>query len=435
MMFSPHNVLLFGMAFTRTSSVHRHGRFGVADRRHGRSASNRKRAAPLSAEGSGDGHGCSDSDVPPPSPSQAELDVLRLAQSHFASQALLAIFRLGVLDVLDCDHQRANSVDEILTKLHSRANHDATTINRDALFRCLRLICTTGVVDETTKSGGGGNGGEPAYFRTEMGNLLASGSDGASMAPFFLHWAESPLWDAWSKLEDYVAGDDMPPFDREHGMSASEFYKNNPDSCSHRNAVARYGSSNEISSILDSMQSSSVLNESNLAGKVIVDVGGGYGDLMHAVKKAMPGVGECHCLDLPHVIADASSAQSTMDRAFLVPGDMFDPSTIPPCDLIFSKHVLCDFSDGDVIRALRSFHGATSKEGRVVVMDAVLPNGDELNGKWNAAVSFDVLLMLTGRRGERSRHEWANLAEKAGFVLEVVLPSSVTVDLAILSKA
>ena len=112
-----------------------------------------------------------------------------------------------------------------------------------------------------------------------------------------------------------------------------------------------------------------------------------------------------------------------------------DPSTIPPCDLIFSKHVLCDFSDGDVIRALRSFYGATSKEGRVVVMDAVLPNGDELNGKWNAAVSFDVLLMLTGRRGERSRHEWANLAEKAGFVLEVVLPSSVTVDLAILSKA
>ena len=67
-------------------------------------------------------------------------------------------------------------------------------------------------------------------------------------------------------------------------------------------------------------------------------------------------------------------------------------------------------------------------------MDAVLPNGDDLNGKWNAAVSFDVLLMLSGRRGERSRLEWSNLAKKAGFVLDDVLATSaVTVDLAVLS--
>jgi hypothetical protein len=84
---------------------------------------------------------------------------------------------------------------------------------------------------------------------------------------------------------------------------------------------------------------------------------------------------------------------------------------------------------------LQSFRKAlgNSKEGRVVIMDAVLPNGDDLNGKWNAAVSFDVLLMLSGRRGERSRMEWSNLAKKAGFVLEEVLPTaSVTVDLAVL---
>jgi hypothetical protein len=84
--------------------------------------------------------------------------------------------------------------------------------------------------------------------------------------------------------------------------------------------------------------------------------------------------------------------------ATLVPGDMFDPSTIPPCDLVVAKHVLCDFSDEDVVRALQSFREALSEGGRVVIMDAVLPNGNDLNGKWNAAVSFDVLLMLTGRR-------------------------------------
>jgi len=44
------------------------------------------------------------------------------------------------------------------------------------------------------------------------------------------------------------------------------------------------------------MQCSSVLNESNLAGKTVVDVGGGYGDLIHAIESSMPTVGQCYCL-------------------------------------------------------------------------------------------------------------------------------------------
>ena len=94
-----------------------------------------------------------------------------------------------------------------------------------------------------------------------------------------------------------------------------------------------------------------------------------------------------------------------------------------------------DFDDEDVVRALRSFNKILSKRGKVVIMDAVLPNEDGLNGMWNAAVSFDVLLMLTGRRGERSKLEWSNLAEQAGLTLDGVLTtSSVTVDLAVLTK-
>jgi ubiquinone/menaquinone biosynthesis C-methylase UbiE len=230
-----------------------------------------------------------------------------------------------------------------------------------------------------------------------------------------------------------------PPFDRANGMSASEYYKEHASSCSHRNAVARYASSKEIKSILDAMQSSLVLNESILAGKTLVDIGGGYGDLINAMTVSMPSIGECYCLDLPHVIDDAISTTTNNYNNNLVSGNMFDASTIPQCDYIITKHVLCDFSDEDVVRALQSFHTVLSSNkgdggGKVVIMDAVLPNGQDLNGKWNAALSYDVLLMLTGRRGERSRVEWTNLAEKAGFVLEDVLStSSVTVDLAILS--
>ena len=389
------------------------------------------------------------------SPSQAELDIMRLAQSHFTSQALLAAIRIGALDVLAVanggDSAAASmTVDEIIAKI--QAQDSSGVINNDALFRCLRLLCTSGVIEETIN-----DAHESAYLLTEVGRLLQrSGRNGdtPSMASFALHWSELPLWNAWSELPDYVAGkcsslvdltlDDvgsrksfqsnLPPFDRANGMSASDFYEKNAASCSHRNAVARYASSKEITSILNAMQCSSVLNESNLAGKTVVDVGGGYGDLIHAIESSMPTVGQCYCLDLPDVIDDAISTNNKI-IAKLVPGNMFDPSTIPPCDFIFTKHVLCDFSDKDVVSALQSFHKSLSSGGKLVIMDAVLPNGGDLNGKWNPAVSFDVLLMLTGRRGERSRVEWSNLGRMAGFVLEDVLStSSVTVDLAVLSR-
>ncbi|KAL3809956.1 hypothetical protein ACHAXA_011398 [Cyclostephanos tholiformis] len=396
---------------------------------------------------------------PQVSQSQAELDVIKLAQSHFTSQALLAAIRVGALDVLAASHDgdmASMSVDEIIAKIQTRDS--AAVVNRDALFRCLRLLCTSGVIKETINCAY-----ETAYSLTQMGRLLhqrpGRKGDTSSMASFVLHWSEIPLWNAWSELPDYVAGKcsspvnhmadddasrksfdgDVPPFDRANGISASDYYKKNQASCTHRNAVARYASSKEITSILSAMQSSSALNESKIAEKTVVDVGGGYGCLIHAIKTSMPTVGRCYCLDLPGVIDDAilinDSSNDHKITATFVQGNMFDPSTIPPCDIIITKHVLCDFSDEDVLRALRAFHESLSHGGKLVIMDAVLPNGSDLNSKWNAAISFDVLLMLTGRRGERSRLEWSNLGQRAGFVLEDVLPtSSVTVDLAILSR-
>jgi len=370
-------------------------------------------------------------------PSDTETKILQLAQSHFVGQALLTLIRVGVMDVLHTTE--ALTVDEIITKINDTKKASTSTINREALFRSLRLVCTSGAVGETTKEVN--ENMESAYFATDIGMRLQTTAD-KSMAPFILHWLEDPLWNAWSELPSYVestADRNTPPFGRANGMSASEYYLKNAESCSHRNSVARYASTKEISSIIEAMKQSTSLNESALSDKVIVDVGGGYGDFVTALKESIPTIGQCYCLDLPDVVADAKALPVGKDddnKPTLVAGNMFDPSTIPSCDVIFTKHVLCDFSDEDVVQALLSFRKALadSKEGKVVIMDAALPNGDELNGKWNAAVSFDVLLMLSGRRGERSRLEWSNLAKKAGFVLEDVLATSaVTVDLAVLS--
>jgi ubiquinone/menaquinone biosynthesis C-methylase UbiE len=363
------------------------------------------------------------------STSNAETKLLMLAQSHFVAQALLAFVRLGLPDIMSVSH--AMTVDEIVS--HS----EPSPIRRDVLYRCLRLLCTAGIITETIERVHSTS--QSAFALSDVGALLRT-SNPQSMAPFIQHWMEEPLWNAWSRLPDYLAGggDDRNPFDAANEISASEYYTKSKESQKHRNAVARYASSTEIASILDLIQSnaSHLLNEMSLSSKTIVDIGGGYGDLLIELKRRLPTVGKCHCLDLPDVIEDAKSTSNDRESIVaLVAGDMFDHKTIPECNVILTKHVLCDFSDDDVVLAMKSFHKALSSSGKLVIMDAVLPNEDALNGKWNPAVSFDVLLMLSGRRGERSRLEWSNLALEAGFVLDEVVPTaSVTVDLAIFTK-
>ena len=362
-------------------------------------------------------------------PSNAESQLLQLVQSHFVAKALLAFVRLGLQDVLD--ESKAMTMDEIINQTKP------TPIRRDVLFRCLRLLCTAGVINESTRTADDVT--QSAFSLTDIGMLLRA-SHPQSMEPFILHWIDDPLWDAWSHLPDYVTGDEnaKPPFDTANNMSASEYYARNKDSKVHRNAVAKYASNKEISSILDVIcsNSSPLLNEMSLSRKTIVDIGGGYGDLLMEIKGRVPTVAASYCLDLPDVIANAISTNNCKESTItFVEGDMFDHETIPQCDIIITKHVLCDFSDEDVKRALKSFNKVLSLSGKLVIIDAVLPNGEELNGKWNAAVSFDILLMLSGRRGERSTVEWSNLGAEAGFVLEKVLSTpSVTVDLAVFSK-
>ena len=107
-------------------------------------------------EGSSSIHSSDDSnncDTAPSIPShQAEMDVIKLAQSHFSSQALVAIIQIGVFDyVLDVD--ASFTVDEIIAKIkdygETTFDDSSLLIRRDALFRCIRLVCTTGALKET----------------------------------------------------------------------------------------------------------------------------------------------------------------------------------------------------------------------------------------------------------------------------------------------
>lgn len=167
-----------------------------------------------------------------------------------------------------------------------------------------------------------------------------------------------------------------------------------------------------------------------LTNKTVVDIGGGYGDMMRAIHSHFPGI-HCKCLDLPNVIADAIP----LEGIELITGDMFDVSTIPSCDVIFMKHVLCDWCDQDAVTILRNCHTALSLDGKLILADALLNSGNEAYNSQQIQTYIDVLLMVAGFRMERSRAQLSNVANQACFEIESVTPTkSLSVNITVLTK-
>lgn len=352
------------------------------------------------------------------SPDESDASVqplLRLACAHFTSQALNAVVKLGVPDILGDD---AKTIGEI-------ASEAAGSPNEEALGRSMRLLCTAGVFNESFRSNG-----DPSYALTSAGALLQtqrSPLTQPSLACCVSHWTDKPLWDAWSALPDYVAGRVAEtPFESANGMTFVEFMRRNPQSAVPYSEFVRFVSAGEIPALLDAFDWES------LSGSTVVDVGGGHGAFMTAVADRFPSI-DCVNLDLPEVVAEAPVPRAGVRH---LGGDMFDPSTIPPCDTIVMKHVLADWDDKDCVAILTSCRSALPDHGRVVIAEVSLPDGEEANRPEQTQVFVDTLLMLAGNRGERTKSRWAKLAAAAGFEVELVAKtSSLSVDVTLLTKA
>ena len=144
----------------------------------------------------------------------------------------------------------------------------------------------------------------------------------------------------------------------------------------------------------------------------------------------------CLNLDLEALIQEALPLEGVTH----VGGDMFDSSTLPACDLVLMKHVLADWADDDAARALKACSqalrgsvGGRSVEGRVVIAEDVLPDGEDARGTSDIKLYVDALLMLVGNRGERTESQWRSVAEVAGLEVEsIIRTSSPSLDLIVL---
>lgn len=148
----------------------------------------------------------------------------------------------------------------------------------------------------------------------------------------------------------------------------------------------------------------------------IADIGGGHGLLLKTVLAKAPHA-EGVLFDLPGVFEGFDSSVLG-DRVTTVGGDFFE--AVPPgCDCYVMKHIIHDWSDDHCRRILGNIAKAMTPEGRVLVIEFVMPESAEPH-----PAKFMDLNMLAVTEGgtERTEREFEELFASAGLKLEAIHP-------------
>jgi hypothetical protein len=152
--------------------------------------------------------------------------------------------------------------------------------------------------------------------------------------------------------------------------------------------------------------------------RTVVDVGGASGNMLAAILARHP-VPRGLLFDQPHALVGAVKLlgdNGVVDRVTVEPGDFFQ-SVPPGGDAYVLSHVLHDWNDEQCITILGHCRKAMKPDGRLLIVEMVLPPGDVPHpGK----ILDMVMLVLIGGQ-ERTEVEYARLLDKAGFGLSRVV--------------
>jgi len=147
----------------------------------------------------------------------------------------------------------------------------------------------------------------------------------------------------------------------------------------------------------------------------IVDIGGGQGFLLRKILESAPeakGV----VFDLPGVAAEGDGLGPRIER---VGGDFFR-SVPEDGDCYTLKHIIHDWSDEHCRKILGNIRKAMSPDGRVLVIELVMPESPEPH----PAKFMDVnMLAMTEGGCERTEKEYAELFTASGLKLLKVHPT------------
>jgi hypothetical protein len=323
--------------------------------------------------------------VPPPS-SEAALMTQMLAGFQ-VSQALYVVARLDIATQLADGPLSLGRLAE------------ETGADEDALRRLLRTLAPLGLFRHV---------GHDTVAVTSFGELL-SASHPASLRDAALYWMETHYQPFNELLGTVRTG--KPAAEILYGKPFFEWLAEDP----RRAALLTGAMANVTGGLRAGMFDGYALPQ----GKVVADIGGADGTVMAELLGHAPGRHGI-VFDLPHVVSDAHEllrARGLSDRVEVVGGDFFD--AVPTADVYVLSYILHDWDDASSGKLLGSIARAANPGARLVVIEAVVPEGDTPHRA--KMIDLTMLAMLTGR--ERTAEEYEALLGDAGFAVDRILPT------------
>ena len=142
----------------------------------------------------------------------------------------------------------------------------------------------------------------------------------------------------------------------------------------------------------------------------IVDVAGGQGHIMEAVRKVNPGIkGRFVVQDLPSTFEAVPAPPAGVE---FMTHDIFTPQPVKGASVYHYRHVLHNWSDGDCTTILGQIVPLlkTQPQSKLLLVDVVLPDS---NATMQQAI-MDITMFPMGGM-ERSEGQWKELLAKSGL--------------------
>jgi hypothetical protein len=311
-----------------------------------------------------------------------------MLNAHFLAQALHVAAMLRIADLLA---DGPKSVEELA---------QASSAHPPSLYRLLRMLAGAGVFAED----------EPGRFMlTPLAATLRTDTPD-SVRDWALFIAAPPVWAAWGVLLHSIRTGESA-FEHAFGMPLFKYMSDHSE-------LAR--SYNKWMAKQSELQNAAVLASYDFSvHRRIVDVGGGQGATLVSILHTHPHVTGV-LFDLPQVVSNALVPETLTERCEIVAGDMLQ-SVPAGGNAYVLKRVLMDWGDELAARILANCRDAMQRDGKILVIELVVPEGNE-----PSVSKFLDLTMLALQHGGRVRTEAEHrtLFAAAGLELTRVIPTS-----------
>jgi hypothetical protein len=318
---------------------------------------------------------------------EASQQFVRQATGGWVTQGIYVAAELGIADLLVGGPRTADELAGL------------TRADPGALYRVLRALASVGIFSEDA---------ERRFSLTPVAECLRSDIPTSLRSLAIMLGAE--LYQSWGSLL-YSAQTGEPGFQKSFGVPFFQYMTEHPE----RHAI--YDASMMVHSVAETEPMLDAYDFSLF--RTVVDVGGGSGRMLAALLRRYPHV-EGILFDLP-AVADRSRAliseMGLSRRCRVVGGDFF--ASVPPADAYILRHILHDWKDAEAISILRTCREAMNSQGRILVVETVLPPLNEpCFGKW-----LDLMMLLVDGC-ERTAEQYRHLFTKAGLKLSRIVPTA-----------